>query len=157
MRNKIFAFAALAAFAAGLSGCASLTGKDEASVEFDKETSADDARVREDATRTNLSNLETAVADYVKAERKVPEKLENLVPKYLPDIPSVEVPACGGDSNRVQSYPPDILRDGQVDGSRIRGTGRWGYVYNDARVVIFVDCLKLSSAGVPWYQVRGIY
>jgi hypothetical protein len=157
MRNKFFAFAAFFVFAAGFSGCASLTGKDDASVEFDKESSAEDVRVRETKTRTNLSQLETAVADYVKTEHKVPEKLDNLVPKYLPDIPSVEAAPCGGDSNRVQSYPADILRDGQVDGSRINGSGRWGYVYNDARVVIFVDCLKPSITGVPWYQVRGIY
>ena len=42
-----------------------------------------------------------------------------------------------------------VLRDGQVDGSRLRGTGRWGYVFTDDRIVIFVDCLKPSLRGVP--------
>jgi hypothetical protein len=157
MNKKLFIFAALGLFAAGLSGCASLFGKDEASAEFDKETSADDARVREDKTRTALSALESAVADYVKTEQKVPEKLDLLIPKYLAEIPSLDVPACRGESNQVQNYPPAILRDGQVDGAMLKGTGRWGYVFNDARVVVFVDCLKPSSSGVPWYQMRGVY
>ena len=157
MSHKILFFAALGLFAAGLSGCAGMFGKDEASVEFDKETSTDEAKVREDKTRTALSALESAVADYVKTEKKVPAKLDLLVPKYLAEIPSLDVPACRGESNQVQYYPPAILRDGQVDGAMLNGTGRWGYVYNDSRVVVFVDCLKPSSSGVPWYQMRGIY
>jgi hypothetical protein len=160
LRRIFFVCGTLAVFAAGLSGCstwANWTGKDEASADFEKAATADDARVREDKTRTNLSHLETAVADYVKNEGKVPEKLDALVPKYLPAIPSVEVAACGGDSNLVEKYPSNVLRDGKVDGARIHGAGRWGYVYDDARVVVFVDCLKPSMDGVPWYQVRGIY
>ena len=157
MNKKLFLFAALGLFSGGVCGCASMFGKDEAAAEFDKETSADDARVLEDKTRTALSALESAVADYVKTEQKVPEKLEQLIPKYLSQIPSLDVPACRGESNQVQNYPPSILRDGQVDGASIKGTGRWGYVYNDARVVVFVDCLKPSSSGVPWYQMRGVY
>jgi hypothetical protein len=157
MKRKLFVFAALGLLAAGCSGCANLTGKDEASIEFDKETSADEARVREDKTRTSLSALESSLSDYVKTERKIPEKLDLLIPKYLAEIPSLDVPACGGESNKVQSYPSSVLRDGQVDGTLIRGTGRWGYVYDDARVVVFVDCLKPSITGVPWYQVRGVY
>ena len=157
MKGKLFVFAALGLFAAGWSGCASLTGKDEASVEFDKATGADDARIREDKTRMSLRALESAVADYVKTERKIPEKLDLLIPKYLSQIPSLDVPACGGESSKVEDYPPSVLRDGQVDGSLIRGTGRWGYVYDDARVVVFVDCLKPSIGGAPWYQMRGVY
>ena len=157
MKRKLFVFAAFSLLAAGFSGCAGMTGKDAASMDFDKETSADDARVREDKTRTSLSSLESAVADYVKTEQRVPDKLELLIPKYVAQIPSLDVPACGGESSSVQNYPPSILRDGQVDGSAIKGTGRWGYVYNETRVVVFVDCLKPSSSGVPWYQMRGIY
>ena len=150
-------FAVVAALAPGFSGCAGLTGKDEASVEFDKQTKADDASVSEDKARMSLGALESAVADYVKTERRIPEKLDLLIPKYLAQIPSLDVPACGGESTKVQNYPSAVLRDGQVDGTAILGTGRWGYVYDDARVVIFVDCLKPSMTGVPWYQVRGAY
>ena len=157
MRRTLLAFAAIAALASGFSGCASLTGKDEASADFDKETNADDTRVREDKTRMSLGALESAVSDYNKTEQRVPEKLELLIPKYLAQVPSMDVAACGGESNKVRNYPAAILRGGQVDGASIRGGGGWGYVYNDERVVIFVDCLKPSSKGVPWYQVRGVY
>jgi hypothetical protein len=156
MKRNIFILAALGLLAAG-SGCMNMTGgRDAASVELDKETSADDVRVLEDKTRTSLSALESAVSDYVKTESRIPEKLDLLIPRYLSQIPSLDIPACGGESNKVQNYPPSILRDGQVDGSAIRGTGRWGYVYNDSRVVVFIDCLKPTSKGLPWYQVRGI-
>lgn len=141
-----------------LSGCAAMFGgSDEATREFEKEAGAADLRMREDAARSSLGKIETSLSDYVKTERTIPSKLEKLVPKYLGEIPTLNLPACGRETNRVEVYPPSILRDGQVDGTRIRGTGRWGYVYNDARVVVFVDCLKPSSRDVPWYQERGVY
>ena len=134
-----------------------MTGKDESSAEFDKETNAHDVSVREDKARMSLRALESAVADYVKAENKIPEKIDRLVPKYLAAVPQLDIPACGGESDKVQNYPADILRDGQVDGSRLRGSGHWGYVYDSNRVVVFVDCVKPSSKGIPWYQERGFY
>lgn len=155
--RTLLLFSALASLAAGFAGCAGMTGKDEASAEFEKDTNANDAQVREDKARMSLRTIESAVADYVKAENKIPEKLDKLVPKYLSAVPPLDIPACGGESDKVQNYPSDILRDGQVDGSRLRGSGRWGYVYDSNRVVVFVDCLKPTSKGTPWYQERGVY
>ncbi|MDE2489943.1 MAG: hypothetical protein KGM24_03800 [Elusimicrobia bacterium] len=144
--------------AAGLGGCAYLSGsRDVGSSDVEKAASADDALVREDRARTDLGHIENALAEYVKAEKRIPAKVEDLVPKYLAEIPSLDLPECGRESNRVQYYPADVLRDGRVDGTRLYGTGRWGYVHNSHRVVIFVDCLKNSSNGTPWYRVRGIY
>lgn len=140
------------------SGCAGMFGgKDEASLDFDKETSANEARVKEERVRSSLAQLETRLADYTKTENKIPNKLETLVPKYLGEIPTLDLPVCGRESNKVEVYSPEILRDGTIDGSRLRGTGRWGYVFTDERIVIFVDCLKPSLRGVPWYQERGVY
>lgn len=155
--NKILIRISSLALIASLAGCAGMFGKDEAAADFEKETTANDIRVREDKVRTNLGAIEAALADYVKAEKKIPEKLDRLVPKYLSGIPSLDIPACGGESEKVQYYPADILRDGVVDGTRLRGTGRWGYVFNENRVVVFVDCVKTSTKGVPWYQERGVY
>lgn len=149
----------LSALAAGLSACGSMSsimGKDDAAADFEKETKASDTIVYEDRARMSLRALEAALADYVKAENRIPEKLDLLVPKYLAAIPPLDVPTCGGETDKVQTYPSNILRDGQVDGSRLRGTGRWGYVYDTGRVVIFVDCLKPSTKGIPWYQERGV-
>jgi hypothetical protein len=139
-------------------GCASwYGGPDEAAREFEKEAGAVESRVREDNARSSLGKIETSLADYYKSVGSIPPNLDKLVPKYLAEVPALNLPACGRETNKVEYYPPDILRDGQVDGTRIRGTGRWGYVYNDSRVVVFVDCLKPSSRGVPWYRERGVY
>lgn len=148
----------LIAVAALAAACSSMTGaKDMGSSDFERDTGAADLRVREDRARAGLGKLESSIADFVKAEKRIPAKLEDLIPKYLGEIPSLSLPACGRDTDRVEVYGSDVLRGGQVDGSRLKGTGRWGYVYNDSRVVIFVDCLKPSTRGVPWYQERGAY
>lgn len=138
-------------------GCGGMFAKDEAAEDFAKETSANEAKVKEDRVRSSLAQLEARLSDYTKTEKKIPTKLEKLVPKYLAEIPSLDLPVCGYETSKVEVYPPEILRDGQVDGSRLRGTGRWGYVFTDDRIVIFVDCLKPSLRGVPWYQERGVY
>lgn len=148
----------LAALSAVLmSGCGGMFVKDEAAEDFAKETSANEARVKEDRVRSSLAQIEARLADYIKTEKKIPAKLEKLVPKYLGEIPSLDLPVCGRESSKVEVYSPEVLRDGQVDGSRLRGTGRWGYVFTDDRIVVFVDCLKPSLRGVPWYQERGVY
>lgn len=142
-----------------LAGCGGMMGgpRDEASRDFENETGAADLRIKEDKVRSALGKIETSLADYVKVEKKIPLKLGSLVPKYLGEVPSLDLPVCGRESDKIQYYGPEILRGGQVDGSRLRGTGRWGYVYNDRQVIIFVDCLKTSTRGVPWYQERGVY
>lgn len=148
---------ALAVLTASFSGCSTLFAKDEAAVEFEKETSATETHIKEDRVRSSLSQIEIAIADFYKVEKRIPATLDQLVPKYLAEIPSLDLPACGRESDKVQAYPPDILRGGQVDGSRLKGTGRWGYVYNDHQVVFFVDCLKPTAKGTPWYQERGVF
>jgi hypothetical protein len=139
------------------SACAGLTGKEAVSGDFDAETSAADLRIKEDRARSALSKVEASIADYYKVERKIPSKLDALIPKYLAEVPILDLPVCGRESSRVQYYPAEVLRGGQVDGSRLLGTGRWGYAFNDGQVVFFVDCLKTSSRGIPWYQERGVY
>lgn len=153
--KKIMLTAMAALLTAGCGG--GLFTKDEASADFDKETSANEARVKEDRVRSSLAQIETRLSDYTKTEKKIPAKLESLVPKYLAEIPSLDLPVCGRESNKIEVYSPEILRDGQVDGSRLKGTGHWGYVFTEDRIVIFVDCLKPSLRGVPWYQERGVY
>ncbi len=36
-------------------------------------------------------------------------------------------------------------------------TGKWGYVFNESQVVVFIDCTHKSGRGRPWYQERGVY
>ncbi|MEK7388297.1 MAG: hypothetical protein AAB036_01215 [Elusimicrobiota bacterium] len=138
-------------------GCAVLSPREDADADFEKETNAHESRMQEDRAVSSLASLESVLADYVKTENKIPPTLHKLVPKYIPQIPPLDLPACGRESDRVEVYSPEILRDGQIDGTRIHGTGHWGYVFTGDRVIVFIDCLKPSPKGVPWYQVRGVY
>lgn len=150
--------AVLAALAAVLGGCAALLDeRGEPASDFEKQTQAADLRAREDKVRVGLGQIEAAIADYYKEQNRIPAGLDELVPKYMAAVPFLDLPACGPETNRVELYTPAVLRDGRVDGARLRGTGRWGYVFNDRRVIVFVDCLKPSSLGAPWYQARGLY
>jgi hypothetical protein len=145
----------IAAFAA-LAGCA-LGSRDAVRTDIEEQSGKVDTSAQENDARISLGQIENALAGYVKTEKSVPSDLDALVPKYLADLPPVDVPVCGSRKEGSQNYPSSVLRDGQVDGTRIKGTGLWGYVHNDERVVVFIDCLKPASSGTPWYRVRGIY
>lgn len=123
------------------------------------ERSSSDVQIRESRTLSALFQLEQAVAAYYKAKGKIPPTLDALIPQYLASMPAVEISAPGGhrDTSRVEIYPSKALRGGQVDGSQIKDTGRWGYVFNDRQVVVFIDCTHLSSRGKPWYRERGAF
>ncbi|MDD5629673.1 MAG: hypothetical protein PHU21_11450 [Elusimicrobia bacterium] len=139
-----------------LGGCRSLGLKDESSAELERNFQESDRQVRENRTLSSLAEMETALAGFVKTEKRIPEKLDELVPKYLAAVPSVDLAVAGHhETNAVKYYPSDLLRGGQLDGTKLRDTGRWGYVHNDRQVVIFVDCTHPTSRGKPWYKERG--
>jgi len=148
--------AALALLAAA-SGCADLTGAGEVRTDLESQSTAVESSIRETEARGSLGQIENAIASYLRGEGHIPQSLEDLVPKYLGSIPPLDIPACGRRTEGAQNYPAAVLRDGQVDGSRLKGTGRWGYVHDESRVIVFVDCLKPSSSGAPWYRVRGVF
>jgi hypothetical protein len=139
-----------------LAGCRGLGLRDDSADELERNFRNSDLQIRETRTLSGLAEIETALASYVKGERHIPDRLEELVPKYLAAIPSVDV-AIGGhhETSAVRYYDGDLLRDGQIDGTKLKDTGKWGYVHNDRQVVIFVDCTHPSSRGRPWYKERG--
>lgn len=146
------------AAALALTGCASMIGKD--SIERDVETTVRDNEraVIEARTLSGLARLESSVSDYIKHEGKIPAKLEALIPKYLGELPTVEIGIPGHrDNTDVKVFPADVLRDGVINGTRLQDTGRWGYVFNERQVVVFVDCTHQSTRGRPWYLERGVY
>jgi len=135
-------------------GCRGLEARDEKTAELERNFRESERRVRETRTISSLVEMETALDGYVKHERRIPEKLDVLIPKYLAEVPTVDVTGHR-ETNYVKYYPSDLLRDGQIDGTRLQDTGRWGYVHNDRQVVIFVDCTHPSGRGRPWYKERG--
>lgn len=146
------------AAAAAFCGCRAVMGRDEISVQVDNEVRDSERQVRESRTLSSLAKIEASLSDYIKIEKRIPARLEWLIPKYIAEIPSVEIGIKGhSETSEVKVYPPDILRDGRISGARLMDTGKWGYVFNDRQVVIFVDCTHKSARGRPWYQERGVY
>lgn len=148
----------LLCLAAALPGCGMLKDDPTSSHEIDQNVNDVEFQAKESRTRSALAKIEASLRAYVDEEKKIPDNIEELVPKYLADIPTVELGISGFfDTNKVKIYPRTILRDGVIDGAKLKDTGRWGYVHNDERVVVFVDCTRKSSRGIPWFQERGVY
>ena len=143
--------------AAALTACSGSSRDKGIAREVERSILEADWRAKETRTISALARLEEALDAYIKTERAIPETLELLVPKYLGEIPTVELEIRGHrDVAQVELYDRRILRDGQIDGSQLRDTGRWGYVYNDRQVVVFVDCTHQSRRKTPWYQHHGL-
>lgn len=141
-----------------LCGCRAVMGRDEISLQVDNEVRDSERQARESRTLSSLARIESSLSDYIKIEKRIPPKLEWLIPKYMAEIPPVEIGVKGhAETSEVKIYPSDILRDGRISGARLMDTGKWGYVFNDRQVVIFVDCTHKSARGRPWYQERGVY
>jgi hypothetical protein len=139
-----------------LAGCKGFGLRDESAAELERNFQDSDRKIRETRTMSGLAEMETALGSYIKTEKRIPERLEALVPKYLAEIPNVDIAAGGHhETSAVKYYGVDILRAGQIDGTRLKDTGKWGYVHNDRQVVIFVDCTHPSSRGKSWYQEKG--
>lgn len=154
--KRLIWIAAAAAFSACAGGQTDRT--ETMSTDTERTVQLDEVSVQDTQTLSALAKMEDAIAAYIAAEKRIPESLDALVPKYLADIPTVEIDVRGHrDTNLVKVYPASILRDGQIDGTQLKDTGRWGYVHNDRQVVIFIDCTHQSRRGRAWYQQHGVY
>lgn len=142
--------------AVGLAGCSAWRADETITKETEENIRRTDDSVRRTRTLSSLAKIEESLAAYTRAEHSIPPSLETLVPKFLAEIPVVEIPRHR-DSTKVQIYPAEVLQDGQIDGSRLRDSGRWGYVHKGRQVVVFVDCTHPSGNGRPWFQERGAY
>ncbi|MBI5200812.1 MAG: hypothetical protein HY925_04415 [Elusimicrobia bacterium] len=148
--------ASLALLAALFAGCSFLSFRDSAKDDLDADIEKSERSERESRTVTALSLLERSVNDYYQHEGKIPDKLDKLVPKYLAEIPQADTGIRGhGASSSVRYYPSTVIRDGVVDGTRLKDSGAWGYAFNDRRVIVFVDCTHPNSKQKPWYRQPG--
>lgn len=146
-----------ALFALGVAGCAGGERGDSAR-EVDENARQLEASAGDSRTLVGLAKLEESLTNYVQTEKKIPATLEDMIPKYLASMPMVEIGIRGHrETDRSRVYPSYVLRDGQIDGTKLKDTGRWGYVFNDRQVVVFVDCTHKSSRGRAWYLERGVY
>jgi len=158
-RVKIVLAGAAAAAVLSLPGCRfggpGFKSKPSGGMEGEVETA--DRYSRESHTLSSLAILERAVASYVR-DHKIPDTLDVLIPDYLAEIPVAELAVEDHeDTSKVMYYPADIIRGGAIDGTKLKDSGKWGYVHNDHQVIIFVDCIHLNSRGKPWYAERGVF
>ncbi|MBI4345377.1 MAG: hypothetical protein HY553_00875 [Elusimicrobia bacterium] len=145
----------LAALLAALSGC-SFFGIRENVSDLDADLAKSERAERENQTVSALAALERSVDDYYRHEHQIPEKLDRLVPKYLGEIPAADTAIRGhGSSSRVRYYPANVIRDGVIDGTKLKDTGGWGYAFNGRKVIVFVDCTHPNSRQRPWYREAG--
>ena len=140
-------------------GCAINFGGKRNPPEVDSAVQQSDIYEHESRTLSNLATLENGVNDYIRDEKKIPEKLEDLIPKYLAEIPQVELgrPDVHSDTNKVEYYRGRVIQNGRLDESQLKDTGSWGYAHNDRQVIVFVDCTHENSRGRPWYKERGAF
>lgn len=152
------AFACVSSLVLLLSGCASFSGKDGPPVGIGDEVRRSERLALESQTLARLSAMERSLNDFIRAERRIPEKLEELVPKYLAEIPETALDVrAHKDTSEVRYYPPELIVDGQINGAALKDTGGWGYAHNARQVIVFVDCTHKMSDGKLWYRARGVY
>jgi hypothetical protein len=154
----------LAAAFAGLcaAGCSQadmkLDSRPPSTREMTDEVRRSDRQTAESLTLSRLSAIERSLNDYIRAEGRIPRKLEEMAPKYIAEIPEATLGLRGHrDASSVKYYPADVIVDGQINGSRLKDTGGWGYAYNSRQVIVFVDCVHKMMDGKFWYQARGVY
>jgi uncharacterized RDD family membrane protein YckC len=117
----------------------------------------------EESSRLNLRAVRIALLRYaVDAEASgkdtAPQTLTGLAPDYLLGLPSLDFGAHPA-SSEVETYPTDICRSGaagaELDGTKLKDTGRWGYLRGGAeacKAVVFVDCTHADSGSLEWYK-----
>ncbi len=129
---------------------------------MDREALKVQVQADESQTLSSLGNINSAIAAYYHDNGAIPRDIQSLVPKYLFEIPIVELGIPGYRNARlVTVYPSTILRNGRVDGGKIKNTGGWGYVIRGHQVIAFVDSTAPlryplnPHAPKYWYQQSG--
>ena len=106
----------------------------------------------ERSAKTNLAALRSALASYyLDTKGSYPADLNQLVPKYTPEIPNV-FPANPAGSG-VEIYGPEVCSGAELLGAKLRDTGKWGYVAAPKAPCdgkIFFDSANTDSNGAAW-------
>lgn len=106
-------------------------------------------KVGEGKTKTYLASLRSALEVYRKDHNgAAPAKLEDLVPKYLTEIPPADTEKHEA-SAAVTAYGADVC----AGASKLKDTGGWGFVADPKAACagrVFVDCAHDDIQGKPW-------
>ena len=105
---------------------------------------------------SNLGNLGSLRAGssifYGDTEGTYPQQLADLVPKHVPQIPVLKLKDHAATAE-VAAYDASVCSGRDVDPTKIKDTGKWGYV-SDPKApcwgTVFVDCTHTDSKQKPW-------
>lgn len=110
----------------------------------------------EGATKGNLGSLRSASAIYYgDAEGSYPPSLDDLIPRYISEIPKVKTKAHA-QTSAWTAYGDEVCAPpGSVDPAKIKDTGGWGYVTDQQSKcwgTIFVDCSHKDLRDRVWSE-----
>lgn len=112
----------------------------------------------ESRTLSNLAALEAALGQFIAKEGKAPAKLEELIPKYISELPPLELGFLGHKTGKGSlRYPPELIQNEILEGSRLEDSGLWGYAGSGLKGKVFVDCSHSTSRGILWYREKGMF
>ena len=107
----------------------------------------------EESTRGRLAALRSAVAGYNRDNPgQFPADLAALVPKYTPVVDDLKL-KDHPEANDAAAYDASVCAGAAVDPSKLRDTGKWGYVADPAapcRGALFVDCTHTDTRQKQW-------
>jgi uncharacterized RDD family membrane protein YckC/type II secretory pathway pseudopilin PulG len=111
------------------------------------------ATAGEEPTRGRLTAMRAAVSAYNRDNPgQFPANLAALAPKYTPVVEALQI-KDHPESNETTAYGASVCAGAAVDPSKIKDTGKWGYVTDPAaacRGVLFVDCTHTDSRQKQW-------
>lgn len=115
----------------------------------------------EGATKGNLGSMRAGASIfYGDTEGTYPKTLEELVPKYIAEIHPAQT-AEHGKSAQVTLYGAEACASPQdVDPSKIKDTGGWGYVADEKAPcygAVFVDCSHKTTDSKGQEKVWAAY
>ncbi|MBI4057065.1 MAG: hypothetical protein HY399_05900 [Elusimicrobia bacterium] len=109
--------------------------------------------------RENLTQIRTAILARFEEDRGAyPKDLSGLVPKYLQDLPVLQL-SDHPRTKEVMLYGDEActrsrVKGGWIDGTTLKDTGKWGYV-NDKKSTcwgrVFIDCTHVDPKGEFWF------
>lgn len=109
----------------------------------------------EGSTKGKLGSIRANVSIYFgDHDGFYPKSLQELVPRYLPELPSVTI-GHHPKTSAVTVYGRQACSGTEVDPGAVRDTGRWGFIRapkDDCNGSVFVDCTHKDSKGREWYK-----
>lgn len=130
----------------GKTGAASESSSGEA-------RSAGGELANETETLVTISEVSFALSAYRKEEGIYPKRLKDLAPKYIPEIPAIEI---AGHAATTETTDIDSA-DYDADLSKaVKDTGKWIYFSNKKSKYygrVLVDCSHKNAQGTEFYKI----